>query len=221
MEGNKGVGGQSKDEHAPLHGMGLRRSDAGLKAEFFSFLSVHLSAPLLATPLRLPTATSTETSSVLSALSLFTKLMLGHFPERNNWVCSLRSKETTSLRSRSPRIFLRNHHECDPAPTLLRCWLTVSSRKWPSINERSALAHHKKQVIIACAGSGSWDQGFLKVLWKHMLPKPYNTQELLLLLYFTVFTGDMNRAGKKLAKVRAGKREAGFELQKSDYKKWL
>lgn len=136
--------------------MGLRRSDAGLKAEFFSFLSVHLSAPLSATPLRLPTVTSTETSPVLSALSLFTKLMLGHFPERNNWVCSLRSKETTSLRSRSPRIFLRNHHECDPAPTLLRCWLTVSSRKWTSIDERSALAHHKK------AGDNS-------VFWKWVL----------------------------------------------------
>lgn len=155
--------------------MGLRRSDAGLKAEFFSFLSVHLSAPLSATPLRLPTATSTETSPVLSALSLFTKLMLGHFPERNSQVYSLRSKETTSLRSRSPRIFLRTHHECDPAPTLLWCWLTVSSRKWTSIDERSALAHHKKQEIIAYAGSWSCDQEFLNVLWKHMLPKPYNT----------------------------------------------
>lgn len=32
---------------------------------------------------------------------------------------------------------------------------------------------------------------------------------------FPVFTGDMNRAGKKLAKVRAGKREAGIEPPKS------
>lgn len=66
------------------------------------FIFLPLSQPTLP---RLPDASRTETPRVLSALSLFIKWMLGHFPERNKWVCRLRSVETTSLQSRSSRIF--------------------------------------------------------------------------------------------------------------------